>query len=92
MKATPIKTLQKVAHAAFFALCAVPVLSILACSDNVGLGESVDTEAPTIAITYPPASATIRGTFVLSGTWDDDKGVSSITAKSVLTAPVGTMA
>ena len=81
MKATPIKTLQKVAHAAFFALCAVPVLSILACSDNVGLGESVDTEAPTIAITYPPASATIRGTFVLSGTWDDDKGVSSITAK-----------
>ena len=53
------------------------VLSLTNC-DNVGLGDSVDTEAPTLAITYPPASAVIRGTFTLAGSCDDDEGVTSV--------------
>ena len=59
---------------------------VLSCSDNVGLGESVDTQAPTIEISYPPASAIIRGTFLFSGTWNDDKGVESVTASIMNTA------
>mgnify|MGYP002624449382 CR=1 FL=1 len=59
---------------------------VLSCSDNVGLGESVDTEAPTIEIAYPPASSVIRGTFVFAGSWKDDKGVKSVTASITNTA------
>lgn len=47
-------------------------------SCQVGLGSAVDTEAPTLEITYPPASSVIKGTFTLAGTCDDDKGISSI--------------
>jgi len=50
--------------------------ALLACT--VGLGESVDTQAPVVNITYPPANAVVRDTFVLAGTWDDDKLISSI--------------
>lgn len=53
---------------------------VLSCSDNVGLGESVDTESPSIEIAYPPASAIIRGSFVFAGSWKDDKGVKTVTA------------
>ncbi len=66
----------------FFGFCFVTLLfctlSFYACKDNVGLGESVDTEPPTLEILYPPASAVIRGTFALAGSWNDDKGISSI--------------
>lgn len=50
--------------------------SILSC--EVGLGDSVDTQAPVISITYPPSGAIIRDTFVLAGTCQDDKGVASM--------------
>ncbi len=49
-----------------------------ACKENVGLGESVDTESPTLSITYPPSAAQIRGTFVFAGTCSDDKYVESV--------------
>lgn len=45
---------------------------------NIGLGESVDTQAPVLSITYPPADATIRGTFKLYGKWTDDKTVTRV--------------
>ena len=48
---------------------------------QVGLGEAVDTAAPTISITYPPAASTIRDTFVLSGICDDDRAVTSVTVE-----------
>lgn len=60
------------------------VLSMLGC--DVGLGEVVDTQAPSIDIAYPPIAATIRDSFVLYGTWSDDKGVSSVSVKVVNTA------
>lgn len=52
--------------------------SLLTCSDNVGLGASVDTEAPKVEITYPPASSRIRSTFILAGNCSDDKAVTSV--------------
>ncbi|WP_191013848.1 beta strand repeat-containing protein [Treponema zioleckii] len=52
------------------------LLSFTSC--EVGLGESVDTSAPNIEISYPPASAVIKGTFTLSGSWTDDKTISSV--------------
>lgn len=48
-------------------------------SCNIGLGESVDTEAPVVKVTYPSNSSTVRGNMVLYGICDDDKGISSIT-------------
>lgn len=53
------------------------LLPLISC--QVGLGSAVDTESPTIDITYPPAAAVIKGTFTLAGTCSDDQGVSSIT-------------
>ena len=52
------------------------LLTFSAC--EVGLGEAVDTSSPNVSITYPPASSTIRDSFVLSGICEDDKGVSSV--------------
>ena len=59
------------------------VCMLFSCKENVGLGESVDTEPPTIEILYPPASAVIRGTFEFSGSWNDDKGIASITVTAI---------
>lgn len=55
------------------------ILPLLSCGENSGLGSSVDTEAPKISITYPPAAAIISGTFEFGGTWTDDKKVNNIT-------------
>ena len=48
------------------------------CNSNVGLGESVDTEAPKVAIEYPPANAVVRQHFILAGTCSDDRGVARV--------------
>ncbi|MBR1404969.1 MAG: hypothetical protein IJ558_12430 [Treponema sp.] len=55
------------------------LLSLSSCGDNSGLGASVDTEAPTITISYPPSSAVAKGEFILAGSCTDDKGVTSVT-------------
>ena len=57
---------------------ALSVLALASCGENAGLGSSVDTEAPKLAISYPPAASEVRGAFVLAGTCSDDKGVSSV--------------
>ena len=61
--------------------CSLVIFSLIcisavftACKENIGLGQSVDTESPTIKIDYPPTGAIIRKSFVLGGTWGDDKG------------------
>lgn len=51
-------------------------------SCEIGLGASVDTDRPTIEITYPPRNAVIRDGFVLAGKAGDDRGL----AKVVITA------
>jgi hypothetical protein len=48
-------------------------------SCQIGLGAQVDTEAPSVSVTYPPANAVIRSTFTLAGACSDDKGLASVT-------------
>lgn len=48
------------------------------CNSNVGLGESVDTEAPKVSIDYPPSNAVVRDAFVLAGECSDDRGVDKV--------------
>ncbi|MCQ2248162.1 MAG: hypothetical protein MJZ50_04040 [Treponema sp.] len=57
-------------------LAALPLLSTLSC--DIGLGESVDTEAPVLSIDYPKVGVVIRDSFVLKGTWSDDKSLASL--------------
>ncbi|MFA6937168.1 MAG: Ig-like domain-containing protein [Treponema sp.] len=54
------------------------VCSFLLLSCQIGLGASVDTEAPTVEITYPPSNVAVRGEFTLAGNCADDKEVSGI--------------
>ena len=61
------------AGAAIFSMFAV-----LSCGEDSGLGASVDTEAPVLAITYPPASSAVKGDFVLAGSCTDDKAVARV--------------
>lgn len=61
----------------FFFSILIAAFSIL-FSCNVGLGDAVDTEAPKVSISYPPASRPVRDWFVLAGTCSDDKGVASV--------------
>lgn len=53
-------------------------ISVLIPTCDVGLGEAVDTTAPTLSISYPPDSAVIRDWFVIAGSCDDDKLVTSV--------------
>lgn len=59
-------------------LYSAAVLFLAGCSANIGLGEAVDTQAPSLEISYPPSNAIIRDSFVLYGKWDDDKDVKKI--------------
>ena len=69
--------------------CCVSLFAVAGC--DVGLGESVDTSAPTLSIEYPPIAAVIKDTFVLYGSCDDDKDVASVSVQvqSVHVCPVG---
>ncbi len=49
---------------------------ILSC--KVGLGESVDTKAPDVSISYPPANSYVKGTVAFSGTASDDEYLDSV--------------
>ncbi|WP_288806825.1 hypothetical protein, partial [uncultured Treponema sp.] len=54
------------------------LLSVFILSCEVGLGESVDTDAPKISITYPDAKSIIKDKFVLAGECSDDRMVTSV--------------
>ncbi len=60
------------------ALGLISILAFTACSEGVGLGESVDTESPTLSITYPPLGSAIMENFVVAGTCGDDKAVTKV--------------
>ena len=53
-------------------LISLAVLLAAGCSGEVGLGDAVDTAAPTVELSYPPKNVIIRDTFVASGTCNDD--------------------
>jgi hypothetical protein len=70
-----LKTVTGVAAAAVLAAM------FTTCNAQVGLGEQVDTEVPTVAISYPPESAIIRQSFVLSGVCNDDTAVTKVSVQ-----------
>ena len=45
---------------------------------KVGLGESIDAMAPTLSFTNPGLSSVLKDDIVISGEWNDDKGVNQI--------------
>lgn len=65
--------LLRIASVSFLAFLAV-VFS--AC--DVGLGEAVDTEKPTISIEYPPKNVVIKEDFVISGKCHDETSMKSV--------------
>lgn len=67
-----------------FILAVVSVVfayALLSC--DVGLGAAVDTQAPTLNVTYPATLSTVRGQFVFGGTCADDQKVTSVTVRAV---------
>lgn len=67
----------------FLGLVSIFILS----NCQIGLGEAVDVQPPTIFLTSPQADALVRDTFVIEGTYSDDLSVGeiSITLKEVYT-------
>ncbi|WP_407425167.1 beta strand repeat-containing protein [Treponema sp.] len=74
------KVLQKklISLAKVFALGLATVF-LTTCGEDAGLGSSVDTEAPSATISYPPDGSVIRDWFYIAGTCNDDKQVSKVT-------------
>lgn len=67
-----------------FILAVVSVVfayALLSC--DVGLGAAVDTQAPTLNVTYPATLSTVRGQFVFGGTCADDQKVTSVTVTAL---------
>lgn len=67
-----------------FILAVVSVVfayALLSC--DVGLGAAVDTQAPTLNVTYPATLSTVRGQFVFGGTCADDQKVTSVTVSAL---------
>lgn len=54
---------------------AFALFAFLFAACDAGLGESVDTMAPTVSITSPDSSAVMKGAFKISGSCVDDKAV-----------------
>lgn len=62
---------------AFVSFLAFSAVVFSAC--DVGLGEAVDTEKPTISIEYPPKNVVIKEDFVISGKCHDETSMKSVT-------------
>ena len=63
----------------FCTLAVIAGVLITSTCNNVGLGESVDTQPPSLAITYPEQNVIIRDSFILAGTCSDETSVKSVT-------------
>lgn len=62
-------------------LTSITILFTISC--EIGLGAYVDTEAPSLEISNPPADAVIRDNFAITGTWTDDGTISKVTVDMV---------
>ena len=62
----------------FLIAAVLSAISFFSC--EVGLGGAVDTQPPKITITNPPVNEVVRDNFVLSGTYNDDGKIASVTA------------
>lgn len=68
--------MKKIFKTTAILLTSAALLFALSCT--IGLGDAVDTSAPTIDISYPPKNAVIRDSFIVSGICDDDLGLESV--------------
>lgn len=66
------KSIKKVGNIFLF------IVSVLFMSCEIGLGSSVDTEAPSITITVPATDSIIKDKFAVAGTWSDDGSIDSV--------------
>lgn len=73
---TIIKFMNK--SCALFGLLAVLLIALAASSCDVGLGESIDTSAPTVTITYPSSSSSVSGSLIIRGVCHDDKSLDKV--------------
>ncbi|SFI43010.1 hypothetical protein SAMN04487775_101325 [Treponema bryantii] len=62
-------------------LTTLSLFLFLSC--EIGLGASVDTEAPALEITNPPSDSVIRDEFSITGTWADDGTISGVSVELV---------
>ena len=60
--------------ALFFVL--IFLVSIISC--EIGLGSAVDTQPPSVSISYPPSLSVIRDSFVFAGNWNDDRTIEGV--------------
>ena len=65
--------LKKIGFSLFVAAAA-----LLWTTCEVGLGEAVDTMAPTVSVSAPAASSVIAGAVTISGVCADDKGIAKV--------------
>ncbi len=71
--------MKRVFKKVFCTLAVIAGVLITSTCNNVGLGESVDTQPPSLAITYPEQNVIIRDSFILAGTCSDETSVKSVT-------------
>lgn len=64
--------MKKIFKTAAFIFSIITLAAVFSCGMEVGLGSAVDTDAPTVEISYPPKNAIVRSSFVLAGVCDDD--------------------
>lgn len=62
----------------FFGFIIFVILSLCFVACELGLGEAVDTEAPSITIDFPKPDSIIRDAFRFTGDWSDDGTISEI--------------
>ncbi|MBP5519354.1 MAG: hypothetical protein J6X84_02085 [Treponema sp.] len=66
-----------------FGMALSSFIPFLSC--EIGLGSSVDTQAPTVEIKCPPVDSIVKGRFAISGLWTDDGEISSVSVELVPT-------
>lgn len=71
--------MKRVFEKVFCTLAVIAGVLITSTCNNVGLGEAVDTQPPSLAITYPEQNVIIRDSFILAGTCSDETSVKSVT-------------
>ncbi len=64
--------MKKIFKTAAFIFSIITLAAVFSCGMEVGLGAAVDTDAPTVEISYPPKNAIVRSSFVVAGICDDD--------------------
>ncbi len=71
--------MKRVFKKVFCTMSVIAGVMLTSTCNNVGLGESVDTQPPKLSITYPEQNVIIRDSFILAGTCSDETSVKSVT-------------